>query len=411
MTAFRRRSRSVSLLLWLAAAAVAGPAAAQTPVAGLDLLDLQAGAVILSATGEYNEDWSALNLLDGTTTTGWSAPAGTPAPYAFVIELPRRHRLRSIVLDNTDAKESYPGISAREVRVSSSTTSPSTGFTLLGTFEAPQGARKDFLLAPPGNVAQWLKLEVVSNWGHAEYTELMELEAYGEPEGEATAPPPVTGVYSTNYNLLLLQQRGSRVVGCYDWSDGTLMGSTDGRVVQFEWREDQGTDVGTAIMVLSSAGDYLNGLWYRGGVRQGVWKGPRAAPGAKPQCKVRAAGGIGSALAESGRAIVYGIYFDSDSARLRPESEGALGEILGLLKTQPGLRLLVEGHTDSTNSEAYNVQLSAERAQAVRTWLIAREIVAARLEPEGLGESRPVAANTTPQGRALNRRVEIVILK
>jgi len=411
MTALFRKTRTVSLLLLLAAATGAGRVAAQTPVGGLDLLDLQAGAVILSATGEYNEDWSALNLLDGTTQTGWSAPEGKSAPYAFVIELPRRYRLRFLVLDNTDAKESYPGISAREVRVSGSTTSATAGFAPLGTFEAAQGARREFPLPPPGSLAQWLKLEVLSNWGHAQYTEMMELEAYGEPEGEATAPPPIAGVYQTNYELMSLQQRGSRVVGCYDFSGGTLMGSTDGRVVQFEWREDQGTDIGTAIMVLSSAGDYLNGLWYRAGIRQGVWKGPRAAPGSKPHCTVRDAGGIGTALAESGRAIIYGIYFDSDSARLRPESEGALGEILALLKIQPGLRLLVEGHTDSTNSEAYNLKLSAERAQAVREWLVAREIAAVRLEPKGLGESRPVADNTTPQGRALNRRVEIVILK
>jgi outer membrane protein OmpA-like peptidoglycan-associated protein len=290
-------------------------------------------------------------------------------------------------------------------------TSATAGFAPMGTFEAAKGARKEFQLAPAGTVAQWLKLEVASNWGHAEYTELMELEAYGEPEGEPTAAPPIAGVYQTNYNLLLLRQRGSAVVGCYDWSDGTLMGSTDGRVVQFEWREDQGTDVGTAIMVLSSAGDYLNGLWYRQGVRQGVWKGPRAASGTKPRCTVREAGGIGAALAESGRAIVYGIYFDSGSARLRAESEGALTEVLGLLKAQSGLRLLVEGHTDSTDSDAYNLKLSAERAQAVRDWLVAREIATARLEPKGLGESRPVADNTTPQGRALNRRVEIVVLK
>ncbi|MCX7034197.1 MAG: OmpA family protein [Arenimonas sp.] len=112
-------------------------------------------------------------------------------------------------------------------------------------------------------------------------------------------------------------------------------------------------------------------------------------------------------LAREGEADLYGIYFDTAKATLRPESEATLQQVLGVLNADPKLRLVVAGHTDSEGENAYNQRLSEQRAAAVMQWLTGKGIDAARLSSEGLGESRPVADNGSEAGRALNRRVQL----
>lgn len=112
-------------------------------------------------------------------------------------------------------------------------------------------------------------------------------------------------------------------------------------------------------------------------------------------------------LAREGEADLYGIYFDTAKATLKPESEATLQQVLGVLSADPKLRLVVAGHTDSEGEDAYNQRLSEQRAAAVMQWLTGKGIDAARLASEGLGESRPVADNGSEAGRALNRRVQL----
>jgi OOP family OmpA-OmpF porin len=112
-------------------------------------------------------------------------------------------------------------------------------------------------------------------------------------------------------------------------------------------------------------------------------------------------------LESEGKVDLYGIYFDTDKATLKPESEGTLNQVLDLLKGKPALRLEIGGHTDSQASDSYNLDLSKRRAQSVVKWLTDKGIAPARLQAQGFGETRPVADNETAAGRALNRRVEI----
>ena len=104
---------------------------------------------------------------------------------------------------------------------------------------------------------------------------------------------------------------------------------------------------------------------------------------------------------------LYGIYFDTAKATLKPESEETLRQVLGVLESDPALRLVIAGHTDSEGGDDYNQSLSERRAASVVGWLVDKGIEPSRLASEGLGESRPVADNGTDAGRALNRRVEV----
>jgi len=114
-------------------------------------------------------------------------------------------------------------------------------------------------------------------------------------------------------------------------------------------------------------------------------------------------------ISSTGHASVYGILFDFNKATVKPESEPTLKEIAKLLKQSPKLSLYVVGHTDSVGKIAYNMKLSRSRAEAVVKALVTKHGVAQnRLDPYGVGPLAPVASNETEEGRALNRRVELV---
>jgi outer membrane protein OmpA-like peptidoglycan-associated protein len=113
-------------------------------------------------------------------------------------------------------------------------------------------------------------------------------------------------------------------------------------------------------------------------------------------------------LTEKRESTVYGIYFDYNSAELRPESEVTLQEIARALEAHPDWTLAIDGHTDSIGGATFNRELSVRRAEAVRTALVDRYGIAApRLTAAGSGDSRPVDTNDTPEGRTRNRRVEL----
>jgi outer membrane protein OmpA-like peptidoglycan-associated protein len=115
-------------------------------------------------------------------------------------------------------------------------------------------------------------------------------------------------------------------------------------------------------------------------------------------------------LDQNGRVALYGIQFDFNKAEIKRESAATLGEIAKLLKANPVLKLYVVGHTDAVGAVAYNKDLSEKRAVAVVQWLVRQQGIAAdRLTPAGVGPLAPVATNATEEGRAKNRRVELVV--
>jgi len=116
-------------------------------------------------------------------------------------------------------------------------------------------------------------------------------------------------------------------------------------------------------------------------------------------------------IAQTGSATIYGIHFDTDSAKLRADSLPALNAVLGLVQNHASSRWLIAGHTDNQGHDARNLPLSEQRAAAVITWLKDHGANVSQLDPQGFGSSRPVADNSTATGRALNRRVEVALAK
>ena len=115
-----------------------------------------------------------------------------------------------------------------------------------------------------------------------------------------------------------------------------------------------------------------------------------------------------AAVAPAPKLVLEGVNFDFDKATLRQDDMGNLDNDVATLKSWGDVDIEVAGHTDSMGSDAYNMKLSQQRAEAVRNFLISRGVAENRLTAKGYGESQPVADNATEEGRFKNRRVELI---
>lgn len=128
------------------------------------------------------------------------------------------------------------------------------------------------------------------------------------------------------------------------------------------------------------------------------------------QMQAATAEGWGEQINQTGRASIYGINFDTGKATIRPDSESVLNEVLALFQKQPEWAFVVAGHTDNVGSDAINTPLSRQRAEAVVAWLVSKGVDRSRLIAAGFGSKKPLADNSTEEGRAKNRRVDLVKL-
>ncbi len=153
---------------------------------------------------------------------------------------------------------------------------------------------------------------------------------------------------------------------------------------------------GTETWVMVETGD----AWYQLTI---------VAKEAMKQDVVADAASLANSLKETGKFALYGIYFDTGKSEIKPESEPSLKEIAKLLQNDPKLKLYVVGHTDNAGTFDYNLKLSKDRAEAVVKILTNKYgITASRLLSFGAGPVAPVESNQTEEGRAKNRRVELV---
>jgi outer membrane protein OmpA-like peptidoglycan-associated protein len=114
---------------------------------------------------------------------------------------------------------------------------------------------------------------------------------------------------------------------------------------------------------------------------------------------------------ESGVVVTLGdVLFESGQTELREEAMASLVEVVDLLQSEPTKKIRIEGHTDSTGEAATNLEISAARANAVFKALVSLGVNAERVTTQGMGEDFPIASNDTEEGRAQNRRVDVILL-
>jgi len=115
----------------------------------------------------------------------------------------------------------------------------------------------------------------------------------------------------------------------------------------------------------------------------------------------------GPAVSREGAIVLDNVLFGFNATDIRPDAAKILDRLADHLKNNPGQRVTLEGHTDSVGTDGYNQALSEKRAAAVRDYVVKRGISASRISTQGFGKTKPIADNSTDDGRAKNRRVEV----
>lgn len=371
-----------------------------------------ANGTIMPARFEGERVTAPILMIDGSPVLNW---VGDGRAQSFVFELPQAATIRTLEFDDDTGGMGGVDSGVRELTVEVSDSSPSDGYREIfsGTLEKGVNGQR-FEVAKP-LAGRWLRANFKSNHG-GDWFSLAEIRAFGD-----TAPAPLSanvgGAYTSVWGTYNVVQDGTAISGCYRPDDtytapGTFSGGIEGNVAKILYVETDADgkqgEPKPALLVFARDGTrlffaqinaYGNGLdEFRDVPRSGV-----AQAGA---CK-NERNGLAERLEQDGRATVYGINFDFNSAHLRAESETVLQQMVDLLQGQPDLRITIEGHTDDVGGDAYNKALSEKRADAVKDWLVRQGIDGERLRSEGKGASSPIASNATDIGRAQNRRVEL----
>jgi outer membrane protein OmpA-like peptidoglycan-associated protein len=357
--------------------------------------------------------WSAWGLTDGSDESGWCSAQGKHIGATYVWELDTTWRLDTLALSTKNlTEERDPGVSAKTIELF--TALADGAWKSVGRFDVGKQDRRSHAL-PKNTEAARVKIVVISNHGNAEYVELAEIDLLGV----RLAPVPtrkLDGDYQTTFGPMRIVSGGDQIYGCYDWAKGgsLIWGTVIGRVARVAWWElhqNENVRQGTATFSVPRQGDQIRGLWYEDGALKGEWVGPKVRAAEGPKCKPEKKGQLASGLKRQGRVVLYGIRFDTAADVPRADSDATLAELLTAVKAQGDVRVAIEGHTDATADATYNLDLSNRRARSVVAWLTRKGIAPARLEAKGYGQTRPVADNATAEGRALNRRVEVSIMK
>jgi hypothetical protein len=397
----------------LAALLAPGAALAQGPdePERIDYLTFAQGAVPLSVGGEGATMGAtfehAVEAIDGNTggfvvvTKG----KGTDATATeFVYELPALTTFDRLAVPEVLETPSPSQTFTRVVEVYGSATSADAGYELLAsatlTTHAGKGEVTELALVAQLPV-KWVKLRLVggidlpNGQGFLEFSEIV---------GNGTQEPAAlsdrfAGVWKQGANVIGLSQEGAVVSGCY-YPNGDLNGTVTGNVLRATGvARSDGTE-SLFILSVTPEGDLRGVLSSNGGPFR-LYAPPVAPAGTDPGCgAIEVKLGCGS--------IIHGINFDYDSAAIRADAAPVLAALHDGLSGDGSASIVIEGHTSSEGSDAYNQSLSERRAQSVVDDLARRGIEAARLKAAGVGEARPIASNGDENGRAMNRRVEVV---
>ncbi|MBN2384770.1 OmpA family protein [bacterium] len=377
----------------------------------VNMLSLQEGALPVIVPAHYT-GWNPEFLLDDSPESGWACTSGSIKDNVFVFELIESVALERFEFDNTNVDDE--GAGARDILVELSETSAQDGFSpALETSLAAGRDGQSFELNPPKK-ARWVRLTIKNNHGNAEWTELLSIRAFG-PRPASTTPNNISGTFDSSYAQFHVRQQGTALTGCYEYDQGLIDGTIEGRIMKLTWREAGGPDdQGPAIMVFPPDGQSFRGYYWHNSAEKkppaGTWDGKKTSDqvGGCPHWTGSLSGELHKQLSTTKRARLYGILFDFNAAQIKAESKAVLDEVLTLLNKEPTWTLTIEGHTDSIGSDQQNLDLSQKRAEAVKAYLTSAGIPDNRLKTVGLGETQPVADNASELGRAQNRRVELV---
>ncbi len=373
----------------------------------VDYLTFAQGAVPIGIGGAGAEQGAnmthAVQIVDGDVR-GFSIVnrATSETDVEFVYALPALTTFDRLAVPEVRETPSPSQTFFKEVEVHGSAAGPDGPWTLLarGTLATHESRGQVTELAiEASEPVQWVRIRMAD--GIEMLAEQMFLE-FGEIIGNGTQEVPAlvdhfSGTWRGRGVTLRLLQDGGTVAGCYD-RGSPLTGTVTGNLLR-------AIGVGVSDAVISH---FILGVTDDGSVR-GV-RSTNGAPfrlytGPSDEREVECAEPVEPTLGCG--SVIHGINFGFDSAEIREDSNPVLRTLFEGLSADSSNEIVVEGHTSSEGSDAYNLDLSERRSGAVVQDLVRRGIDGSRLAPVGRGESTPIASNDDEAGRSLNRRVEI----
>lgn len=367
--------------------------------------------------GEKLTEFTPECLFDESSDM-WCSLEEAPFPFVFEIEFVESFIIHGLQFDTNC--EDYEGISAKEVKVEIATSATDPEWQEFNTYKLKANRVNSYPIEP--TEIRVVRLTILSNHGHPNFTELAEFRALGKPKMGAINPIHVGGKWTSDWGNVFFDQQGTVVNGKYDWHDGFVRyGNVSRNQLSYSWDEPEYDLQGNMIMYLNQEGTRLTGIWC---LRNdwsdfGFWILERTKKTPyKPLKKQKTLiASIRDEVVEDMKAEftkykrlnLYGISFEPGSSEISMESKETLGHFGQILLEEPNIKVRIQGHTDNIGSEIGNEKLSQQWANAVANFFKANHgIEDRRVRTEGKGESEPIAKNSTEIGRSANRRIEIL---
>jgi outer membrane protein OmpA-like peptidoglycan-associated protein len=421
-----------------------------------------AGGHLVFFSSQYNEsDWLADHLIDGSPDRGWAGRSSGAQAVTIAFADDGLAEVEDVLI-NPYTRENKTNW-AKEVEIQVSATYPFRDFRSIGRFTLEnEGVDQVFSFPSPERV-RYLKILFLSNYGGG-YMEAGEVKAMGRMLPDGPAAPAWTNLAAASEGARL--ETFTSEYNPADWAAANLIapdgmtgwaGKSAGsqevvvalkeasevsdvainnyaREATTNWAAVADVEISatssykgfqpvahlempavgelhTVHLAAPVAARYVKFIFRRNHGGGGYMEAARLyAFHTEPEAGQPAASAkLAEQLASTGRAVSHEINFATDSADILPSSESVLQEIADLLRQNADWQLIIEGHTDAMGGPEYNLELSRRRAEAVKRWLVDRAgIEELRLTTAGYGLTRPVASNDSEEGRAQNRRVELV---
>jgi outer membrane protein OmpA-like peptidoglycan-associated protein len=350
--------------------------------------------LLLRAPAVHAQQRTAVGVVPTADVGGLSEPQGFPRYAGAIIAGGSRAAFDEMVL-----------VTAPLVRVQGRSDGRNNALFLPPEAQKAEGRRTRLVYVIPAGRSP---LEVIRGYqqsirdgGGTAVFECAEAECGGETRSGATSGGGRTGILNLMMPASDVPQRNGDPLQCAVDNNGR----TGQRYAMLRLPNDAG-HIGVLSYVL---GDYSAGSECK------AWTGRTVAIVNVIETKAREqrmelvrSDAMGAAMARDGKVTIYAILFDTAKADIKPESQPQIAEMVAYLRANPTLRVLIAGHTDNQGGLDYNTDLSRRRAAAVTSAPAAAGIAAGRLTPQGVGFAAPVATNDTDEGRARNRRVEMV---
>lgn len=364
----------------------------------INLLCFENGASIIQySSSDWGNFKTYFNIDDDLGTSIYCSRKKAPFPHFFIYELVLTAEISTFEFDTQVEEIAFPGASAREIKIYARLRK-NEEFEFIHSFFLAQneGGQK---FEVPVFQARWLKIEIVSNYGEPDYSQLARVKAFGNFIQPSTNDS-VTGTWITTFGELKITRTKPFITGCYDY--GTFHGIFEKRILSFFWTDER-QQAGIVTAILNEDGDRLLGFWGDEEYNYQLWTGELSTR----RISICPENPLALQLDAAGHTLIFNTKAPSTTDTTGLSSHAILHGAIQFLTENPDKNLAIESYTEPDSNASAAKALAELWALRVKNYFIAQGIAGHRLTINGISEARPLADNETLTGRRLNQRIRL----